>query len=163
MYYEEDDYYDIAYNYVASINYMENNINLRRTIVVGDFNMNPFSRPMISASGFNAVSSKYIAQNIKRKVKSKDYMYFYNPMWNLFGDLYKKHAGTYYYNISKPINYQWHIFDQVIIRPELIDNFIMDHLKILDSDGSVSLVDQQGKPDTNITSDHLPIVFSLKF
>lgn len=51
-----------------------------RTLVIGDFNMNPFETGMVSADGFHAVMDRNIADKVSRKVQRKDCKYFYNPM-----------------------------------------------------------------------------------
>ena len=53
------------------------------------------------------------------------------------------------------------MFDQVLLRPDLIDLFSNDDLMILDSDGKNLLLSQQGIPDINVASDHLPLYFKL--
>ncbi|MBI2808325.1 MAG: hypothetical protein HYX68_25335 [Planctomycetes bacterium] len=52
------------------------------------------------------------------------------------------------------------MFDQVLVRPELMDR--LDDLRILDSDGEVSFLNHAGRPDRNTASDHLPILFRLR-
>ena len=45
-------------------------------------------------------------------------------MWGFLGDNGCGNvSGTMYYNSSDAINYYWHLYDQVLIRPELIDTF----------------------------------------
>ena len=150
-----------ALNYIQDIINHEKNIGNKNTLVVGDFNMNPFEEAMVSSNIFNSVMCKEIAQKEQRIVQGRSYHYFYNPSWNLFGD-FKKPVGTYYYNKAEHINYKWNIFDQVLLRPPLIDKFVQNDFKIITSDGRESLLTKNGLPNHNI-SDHLPITFSLKF
>ncbi|MFN8579288.1 MAG: hypothetical protein U0354_20875 [Candidatus Sericytochromatia bacterium] len=131
-----------------------------RTIVVGDFNMNPFEEGIMSAIAFNAVMSREVAKKRIRKVQGREYKYFYNPMWHFFGDIDKTPLGTFYFQSPDHVNYSWNIFDQVLIRPELIDCVKYNKLKILDSDGVTTLL-KNGKPDKNSYSDHLPISFTI--
>ena len=44
-------------------------------------------------------------------------------MWSLYGDLYHEPVGTYYYKNAELVNYQWNIFDQILMRPKLINKF----------------------------------------
>lgn len=143
------------------INDIETQTNNCNTIVVGDFNMNPFETPMISAKMFNASKSSKIAIRGTRIVRGITYKYFYNPMWGLLGDLNSDIAGTYFYQHSLIANYNWNIFDQVILRPDLIDKFDKPSLKIIQSlkDGT-SLI-KNNRPDKDKFSDHLPIMFTL--
>lgn len=139
----------------------ERRIGHTRTILVGDFNINPFDAGMIDASGLHAVMSRSIALNVSRIVQGDRYPYFYNPMWNLLGDTSPGPPGTYYYNNSEMIVYFWNMFDQVLVRPALLERFNNQNLKILQTDGEVSFLSRIGIPDDKIASDHLPLLFSV--
>ncbi len=134
-----------------------------RTILVGDFNMNPFEAGMVSANGFNATMSRRIAFRGRRTILGESCDFFYNPMWSHFGDLHGSPPGTYYYDRSEPVTYFWNIFDQVLLRPSLLDCFGSHNLKILENDGAASFLTRSGRPGKSVGSDHLPIVFSLDF
>jgi hypothetical protein len=129
----------------------------RNSLIVGDFNVNPFEEPMVSACAGHALSSRQIVQKSKRTVSGRQYNMFYNPMWNLFGDS-NNPPGTYYYNASSQVNYFWNIFDQVIIRPELMKNFDLNNLKIITKVDNIQFLNKNNIP---IISDHLPIVFTI--
>ncbi len=144
-----------------SIAEAESGVGHMNTVFVGDFNMNPFEEGVIGAFGFHAVMSRTIAKKQKRTVKRIKYPFFYNPMWNLFGDKTGGPLGTYYRWGSNPIEYFWHIFDQVLIRPDLLERFHDGDLEIVTSDGTNSFIFHDGIPDTNNASDHLPLVFKL--
>ncbi len=133
-----------------------------RTIVVGDFNMNPFEVGMIKANGFNATMSSTIAADYEKIVGGEPYSFFYNPMWSLYGDVKNEVSGSYHYNNSELVNYRWNIFDQVLIRPSLIPNFVKESILILDNDGTKSLITKKGYPNKQQYSDHLPLFFTLK-
>jgi hypothetical protein len=128
------------------------------TIIIGDFNMNPFEKGMVAASAIHSIPCSLTAKERKRVIKGREYSMFYNPMWNLFGDNDNK-PGTYYYKKASHLVYFWNIFDQVIIRPGLIDKFNSKSLEIISKAGEISLVDENHRP---CLSDHLPIFFSLK-
>ena len=84
-------------------------------------------------------------------------------MWNLFGDKTPGAPGTYFYPDSgNPFVFFWNMFDQVLIRPELLDEFIYNELKIMTSIEDISLLNSRGVPDKINYSDHLPIYFKLK-
>ena len=140
----------------------EKEIGHRRTLIVGDFNMNPFEHGVVGADGLHAVMSKNIANKTSRIVNREERFFFYNPMWRHFGDYSDKPQGTYYYNSAKQINYYWNMFDQVMIRPELIGYFNDDDLRILSLAGRTNLLGKSGIPNKKTCSDHLPIVFSLQ-
>lgn len=132
----------------------------RRTVVVGDFNMNPFEHGMSSSHGFHGVMTRTIARRVSRTVNDREYPFFYNPMWSCFGDRTEGPPGTHYYDGGKPLTYFWNVYDQVLIRPDLLDRF-HDELSILDSDGVRSLLTSRGRPDIKDGSDHLPLLFRL--
>lgn len=145
------------------INEFEEKANSLRTLIIGDFNMNPFDFGMVQTTGLHSVMSKEIALRKSRKVDGKDYRFFYNPMWSFYGDQGKgKVNGTTYNSLSKPINYFWNIFDQVLVRPELIEYMDESKLEIITELGnSVSLLKPSGVIDESI-SDHLPILITVK-
>lgn len=136
----------------------------RMSIVCGDFNLNPFETPMIKTRGMHAVMDSSIAKKENRKVEETDYHYFYNPMWGFYGDNGKggKVCGTYFLNRSQHIELFWHLLDQVIIRPKLIEYFNDDGWEIITQiDGDNSLLNNNGKIDQTKYSDHLPLKFCV--
>ena len=135
----------------------------QRTLVIGDFNLNPFEIGMISARGIHATMDKSIALSRSRVVDILVYDFFYNPMWSFLGDSSRGQvAGTYYYRSAEYVNYGWNIFDQVLIRPDLIDSFNDDSLDIVTKIKNVSLLSKNNLIDRQY-SDHLPIEFSFNF
>jgi hypothetical protein len=159
LYYSDEEQQFIATEIVRDINDYERRFPNARTIIVGDFNMNPFEQGIVSAMGLHAVMTRAIAEGESRTVSARDYRYFYNPMWSCFGDRSEGPAGTYYYRKSTPISYFWNIFDQVLLRPEIMH--WLKELRILDHDGSTSLLNERGRPDSVAGSDHLPLYFRL--
>lgn len=141
---------------------IEKGKNLYKTIVVGDFNMNPYDKGMVDASSFHAIMDSEIVKKGSRIVSNKKYDYFYNPMWSLHGDIGNNVAGSYFYKNAELINYHWNVFDQVLIRPSLIDNFDKNSLKFIDFDGVKNLLKKGGLPNEKY-SDHLPLTFTLNF
>jgi exonuclease III len=140
----------------------EEKVGHRRTVVVGDFNVNPFDPGMISTVGLHAVSSRQIASRKARTVQGREYPFFYNPMWGHFGDAAGDTAGSYFYDSAQHVNYFWNMFDQVLMRPDLAGRFDSTQLRIVKSVGAQSLVRPDGRPDPRF-SDHLPFVFELEF
>jgi mRNA deadenylase 3'-5' endonuclease subunit Ccr4 len=88
-------------------------------------------------------------------------MFFYNPMWRLFGDNTPGVPGTYYYGSGNQVNYFWNIFDQILLRPKLLPYFDEKSLQILSDVGDKSLLNKRGLPNTSFASDHLPVLFQL--
>ena len=141
-----------------SIEEAETRLEHDRTIVIGDFNMNPFEDGMISADGFHAVMDRNVASKDSRKVQNKDCKYFYNPMWRLMGNDATQALGTYYYR-SGYITYFWNTFDQVLLRPSLLNYFKSEDITIISQVGNKDLI-KNNKIDKSF-SDHLPIMVKL--
>ncbi|MCX7112587.1 MAG: endonuclease/exonuclease/phosphatase family protein [Proteobacteria bacterium] len=78
------------------ISRMEEKIGHKRTLLVGDLNMNPFEYGIVAASGLHATMDRRIAMKGERIIGGKSFPFFYNPMWSLFGDASLGPPGTYY-------------------------------------------------------------------
>lgn len=110
-------------NLANSIRRAEEEVGHSRTVLVGDLNMNPFEDGVVSAVGLHGVMSRRIAERGARVVQDREYPFFYNPMWGLLGDASPGPPGTYYYPSSEHVVFFWNMFDQVLIRPELLHLF----------------------------------------
>jgi len=157
-------------NILREIDKVEGQLGCSDTILVGDFNMNPFEDGMVQPDCFNAAMCRTIASANTRSVngsgmgKSIDYKYFYNPRWSFMGDLSKYTPGTYYfYGNDYENHYRWNMLDQILIRPSLIGNLVESSLEIIDKDiNGVSLINETNK--TRVSSqqcDHLPVFFTM--
>lgn len=138
-----------------------------RSIVFGDFNMNPFELGMINHKGFFALpSQELIGMNSFYEIP---YFSYYNPSWSKFGDhttenttVSRRPSGSYFFSSSSDINYYWYILDQVIIRKELITNFSLSSFEyIVGHQGGKEFIKADFTPDKSNFSDHLPIFFEL--
>jgi len=161
LYQKKDDQTLFCTRLARYIDTEEKKIGHRRTLIVGDLNMNPFEAGVVGAEGLHAVMARSIAQKGSRNVSDEERFFFYNPMWSHFGDFPSPPPGTYFYNSGKQVNYYWNMFDQVMIRPDLLEYFHDERLQILTSAGSTHLLNTSGRPDRQVASDHLPIMFEL--
>ena len=134
---------------VQAISDMEKEERNNLTIVCGDLNMNPFEEGMVGSSCFNAVMDTTIAMNLRRTVNEREF----NGRSIV--------SGTHFYNPHRHIQYFWNMFDQVLIRPEVIPYFSDKYLRILTGTRSKSLLTENHTMRT-IYSDHLPIKFAIK-
>jgi hypothetical protein len=157
----DDDQADYAKQISDRLREIEARRNHRRTIVCGDFNMNPFERGLVAAGAFHGMMTRDVVKRGTRKVKTLEYPFFYNPMWGLFGDRTPGPPGTYYSRRASSLSYDWNMFDQVLLRKDVLP-FFDDDLRVLESVGNRRLVTKRGHPDKRKFSDHLPLLFSLR-
>lgn len=139
----------------------EENRGHNRTVLLGDFNLNPFDQGMAKASGFHAVMSRDVARDEYRRVRFNKYPTLYNPMWGRLGDLTPGPPGTYFFDKAQHLRYYWNTYDQAMIRPSLLAYFRPNGLEVLDRIGNTRLL-TEGVPDPLIASDHLPVVLRLE-
>lgn len=159
MNHDQQDQTLLAAEFAREIRQAEMDSGIERTVLVGDLNMNPYEPGMIGAAGLHAVMTRERAGRGERTVNGRTYPFFYNPMWGLFGDRTSGPAGTFHYDTGM-INPFWNLFDQVLLRPSLMDS--LRDLRILESDGQDLLLSPSGTPDEIHGSDHLPILFRLE-
>ena len=155
-----------------------------RTIVVGDFNMNPWEEGLILPDAFHSV--EWFDQNwldirwfnfdparATRTLLGKQYPYFYNPIWAHLGDGGTQPIGTYFArNQSAHTHRRWNLYDQILLRPAALVVWPVNHpdgcLRILDKAGNLDLTTDSDLtnarmkvPNASVFSDHLPILFRL--
>ena len=131
-----------------------------RTVLVGDLNLNPFEAGSVAAQCLHAMLTADLARSVRNLDAHSEYPTFYNPMWGLFGDRTPGPPGTYFWrNPLEGTNHFWHMYDQVLIRPDLIDSF--GGVEILAGDGTESFLTAGGRPRPDHFSDHLPLFFEL--
>lgn len=140
-----------------AIGEIEHQVGHRRTVLVGDFNMNPFEPGMVAAAGLNAVMDRSVAARSARTVDGRKYPFFYNPMWSLMGDGPPGPPGTFYRDRGDHLTYFWNTLDQVLIRPDLLTFFRLQDLEVLTTDGAQRLLE----PSRLRAGEHLPLLFRL--
>lgn len=145
----------------SEIRRVEGNRGHLRTVLVGDLNMNPFETGVVGAIGLNATMARAVARRRTRTVQAEEYPFFYNPMWSYLGDGERRACGTYYYESAEHVSYYWHMFDQVMVRPDLLPQLPGDQVKVITETPSTSLLTADGRPNRVAGSDHLPLLFKL--
>lgn len=156
-----------ANNYAKWVCDIEKLRNHQKTILFGDFNMNPFEPGMIEPQAFNATLSYDIAKSGLRTSHFDKFHYFYNPMWNWLGD--REHhsgnpklPGTFYYKTTSDVTQiYWNVFDKVIIRPSIIDVLDYTSIKVEEAIPRLKLVNQNSRIKPDDFTDHLPLTFNL--
>ncbi len=149
-------------NLAREIEEIENRSEIFDSIVIGDFNMNPYESGMVAANGLHALPDLNHV-NLKpdgRKIDGIKYRYFYNPMWNFFGDNTIPY-GTHYYREAGHVSKEWNIYDQIIYRPSLSKYTNEKSTEIIHKIGSDNLITTMNRPDSAKFSDHLPIIIEL--
>ncbi|MEH7164405.1 endonuclease/exonuclease/phosphatase family protein [Priestia megaterium] len=169
------DLYDEAATYKKAIMALAVQEETDDIIVVGDFNMDPFERGLVYRKNFNATFLKQVAngttpeeetaENLVLEEDPNKYPYFYNPSWHLHGNLFSNIPGTFYTRTSQN-KIIYHMLDQVLVSPSLIDNFDFENFEIISeyiyNEENISLVSNHGIPKKKLYSDHLPIRFVIK-
>jgi hypothetical protein len=135
---------------------VEETVGHSRTILVGDLKMNPYEDGLVATRCLHAVATREIARRPPRKVKFESNPYFYNPMWGHFGERAEGHAGSYYYASPKARADYWNIYDQVLLRADLLPYFRNEDLQVLhqDVDANLSFLTRNGHPNQEAVSDH---------
>ena len=129
-------------------------------MLIGDLNMNPYEAGVVGTQALHAVMTRELTRTVGGLTARERHSCFYNPMWSMMGDAAGP-PGTYYYHSSKPINYFWNTFDQVLLRPELARHFIPGDVAVVSCAGGESLLGATGTPNKGV-SDHLPIIATLR-
>lgn len=146
------------------IDYFEDENGHKKSIILGDFNMNPFENGIINATGLHSVMDREIAETKFRNIYDKDYEFLYNPMWSFLGSKGRGSInGTNYHNTGKYMNYYWNMYDQVLIRPDLLKYFDEEQLEIITEINGVNLIKRVNETNriNDDISDHLPVRFKL--
>lgn len=137
----------------------ERKVGHQNTVVIGDFNVDPFDPAMVAADGLHGMMDRQVALRAARTINGISRDFFYNPMWSRLGDDSQGPPGTYYYPSSAPLSFFWHSFDQVLLRPALLSCYRAEGLVVpTEVDGrALRGPAGSGRPG----SDHLPVVIRL--
>lgn len=138
----------------AEILRAEERLRHRNTVLIGDFNLDPFDWGLSDRGIFWGTMERRLAQ----RLCNNDGV-FYNPMWSRLGDGSRGPPGTFYYSNDADGDYSFHTFDQVLIRPELVPRFRHRNLKVLTRLDGEDLVNVNWIPQG---SDHLPLLLELE-
>lgn len=128
----------------------------KNTIVIGDFNCNPFDEEIIQKDSFNAVLFKELIKKQEVVIyNEKRWRRFYNPILTFLSEDTKTYGSLYYSSGIAPL--YWNSFDQVLVRKELIDR--VSSLEYIKQINGKSLL-KDVKPNDSI-SDHLPLIVEI--
>jgi hypothetical protein len=108
---------------------------LQRSILVGDFNHNPFEPFMNSVNMLNSIPNRRLITDLKHRfVDYYPKSIFYNPMWNFLGD--NQFNGSFFYKNqfhTKVDDIHWNLLDQVLISSSIMEILDPINIKILSS------------------------------
>ena len=129
------------------------------TIVIGDFNANPYDEELLDKDAFNAVLFKPIIKaNEFTNPEGDRIKRFYNPIIHYLSEATEMYGSHYYDGNTKHWTPYWHCLDQVLVRKNLVD--LIQEVKYLKRIGEESLLNKSKKPNKKI-SDHLPLLVTL--
>lgn len=136
---------------------LEQSSKCNNTIVIGDFNANPYDDELLQMNAFHAVPFKEVIRRSEtRRIDGVSYRRLYNPVIHFLSEDEQNYGSFYYSQGSKtPV---WHCLDHVLLGKSLID--AVYSLRYIKKIGKISLL-KQVKPDPSI-SDHLPLFAQLK-
>lgn len=141
---------------VNDISNVESRCKCKKTIIIGDFNANPYDDELLQMNAFNAVLFKDVIQKSETRTLDRiRYRRFYNPTVHFISESTKNYGSFYFTSgSSTPV---WHCLDQVLVSKELCDSIIsMNYLKVINKKSLI----KNTKPDETI-SDHLPLLVTL--
>jgi len=131
-----------------------------KSIIVGDFNLQPYSQGVAGVLGFNATMSVSNARRNYRKIDGEKRYFYFNPMWKLMGDN-KLVQGTYYSDKDQQdLSMFWYSFDEVLIRPYFIEKFNWEYFDVIERTNDYTFIDRN-KINKIVYSDHLPLKFEI--
>jgi exonuclease III len=157
---------------IQKINEFEStSTNNDKTILIGDFNHNPFENDLNDPNMINGVESKKLISTITLNPLSKRNLNFwYNPMWNLMGDFDFRNnrdrvTGTYF-RYTEDENQIWNFFDGVLLRPSMMDRVNYNFTEVLTSSGTINflkpfIIRKDESLIKDDLSDHLPVKLTL--
>lgn len=155
--YKIADRIDTIKNLVVDIEKTEALLKCNNSIVIGDFNANPYDEELLSKYAFNAVLFKsVINRNEMTSLKGEKKKRFYNPILHYISEDTSMY-GSFYYGKDSMTPY-WNCLDQVLVRKDLVDSVInVEYIKKI---GEKDLL-KNTIPNVQI-SDHLPLLVEIQ-
>lgn len=125
-----------------------------KVFIVGDFNCMPYSNSIMSKDVLNCTLFRGLLET-----KSNADERYYNPMLLLLSE----EKGVYgsFFSDSLPDNLRWYLLDQVIVNKNADKIIDYDSIRFLTEIGDINIL-KNGKPNSQLYSDHLPLYFQIK-
>lgn len=141
---------------VADLRAQEREQSCKDSVIIGDFNVQPFSAEMYWAGMLNAASFKNVVKRmLVKRVDGCDLPLMYNPTLEFLSEA-DGNCGSYYC-ASGSDTFYWYCLDQAIVSPSLAD--AVAEYRYLRTIGNSSLM-ADCAPKSAI-SDHLPLFVRL--
>ena len=129
-------------------------------VIVGDFNLDPHRSILQSKSGLGGCRShRHVAG--QERARRRDGLVnertraLYNPSWQLSGGI-EEPLGTYYY--TGDIGSPWFVYDQALFSTDLVAGPVTAEV-VARVGGRDLLTSRVRKPNPDVGSDHLPVVW----
>lgn len=133
----------------------------RNTLVMGDFNLDPYDFGLCDRRLLLGVMDRRLAARMEASHNADiQSAVFYNPMWSRMGDESPGPPGTYYTSTDDHHDYRFHTFDQVLVRPPLVPSLVA--VTVPRRLGTIDLVQVSDLPRKADVSDHLPVIVDLE-
>lgn len=129
-------------------------------VIIGDFNISPFEKPMIGFNGFAASNSKNLRKEAVSTRKRRKALY-YNPTWTLYSR--NIFPGTKYFKRPSGSSFdvlEHHFLDQVVLSYSMCKRITHESISVLESTASKIFFDS--KRNKIILSDHLPLTYEYQ-
>ena len=130
----------------------------KRILLIGDFNVSPFDKPMIDFDGFSATNSVNSRERITHLGKNK--ALYYNPTWKLYSN--SSFPGTKYFRRPSGSSYdilEHHFLDQVVISTKLSRELKDEEIKVIEKSPSYTYYNLNS--NVILESDHLPLSYKI--
>ncbi|MEJ5143857.1 hypothetical protein [Sphingobacterium sp. MYb388] len=128
-------------------------------IIIGDFNVNPFEKPMIDFDGFSASNSINLKKEVTHLKEKKEL--YYNPTWKLYVN--NSFPGTKYFKRPSASSFdilEHHFLDQVVLSYSLSKKITQEHISVLEETPTKAFFDKVKR--SILESDHLPLIYEFK-
>ena len=128
-------------------------------LIIGDFNVNPFEKPMIDFDGFAASNSIKLRKEAVHLTNRK--ALYYNPTWMLYRQ--NNFPGTKYFRRPSGSAFdilEHHFLDQVILSYQMSQKITSENIDVLHKTSSYTLFDIT--KNSIYLSDHLPLIYEYK-
>lgn len=143
-------------NIVYDIDSLEKDTKNTNTIVIGDFNCNPFDEEIIQKDAFNAVLFKQLINDQELvEYNNTKYKRFYNPAIHFISEDTKTYGSYYYSSGSCPL--YWNSYDQLLVRKCLVD--CIKDMVFIKQIKNTNLISQRRINDS--IGDHLPLFTTI--